>query len=47
MPTLFNLIPEKMSFQLIHSIPLVIRHQDTLVMFTLWTENIEFKDRDV
>ena len=33
-PTPFSLIPDGASFQLAHSTPLVIRHQDTTVPFT-------------
>ena len=36
-----------MSFQLTYSTPLVIRHQDTFVSFTLWLEDDDSKGRDI
>ena len=37
--TPFRLIPDRASFQLTHSTPLVIKRQDTFVPFNLWLED--------
>ena len=41
------MIPDGASFQLTHSTPLVIRHQDTFVSFTLWPEDDDSEGRDI
>ena len=41
------MIPDGASFQLAHSTPLVIRHQDTTLPFTLWPKDDGSKGRDI
>ena len=41
------MIPDGASFQLAHSTPLVIKHQDTTLLFTLWPKDDGSKGRDI
>ena len=43
----FSLIPDEALFQLTHSTPLFIRHQDTFVPFTLWPKDDDSDERDI